>query len=125
MPRTLTAPNDREHVVTTTTTIKFAERVLASYRVLAVGLPVELRCPSPMSILLELYIAEEEALYPTSDGLGKVDAMHPSVKNRWIQALAQSGFVEQKGARFALTEAGYKVVNDVLDLLFQVQRCLD
>ncbi|MBB4618536.1 hypothetical protein [Sphingomonas abaci] len=111
--------------MTSTTTIKFAERVLASYRVLAVGLPSELRCPSPMSMLLELYVAEEEALYPTADGLGVIDAMHPNVRNHWIKALVQSGHIEQKGSRFALSDVGYKVVNDVLDLLFQVQRCLD
>lgn len=125
MSRTLRVADGREHVVSTTTTIKLAERVLASLRVLACSMPAGLHTPSPVTILLELYLAEEEALYPRTSGLGRTDHMHPAIVDRWIAVLVQQGLVEQQQGRNALTEAGHEHVTEMLTLLFQVQRCLD
>lgn len=125
MSRTLRVADGREHVVSTTTTVKLAERMLASSRVIACSMPASLHTPSPVTLLLELYLAEEEALYPHASGLGRIDHMHPMVVERWIAVLVQQGLVEQQQGRNALTEAGHKHVTDMLTLLFQVQRCLD
>ena len=125
MSRTLRVADGREHVVSTTTTIKLAERMLASSRVIACSMPAGLHTPSPVTILLELYLAEEEALYPRASGLGRVDHMHPVVTNRWIAALAEQGLVEQQRGHVALNAAGHKKVTEMLELLFEVQRCLD
>lgn len=125
MPRTLSVADGKEHVVSTTTTIKLAERMLASSRVIACSMPAGLHPPSPVTILLELYLAEEEALYPRASGLGRVDQMHPVVAEGWVAVLVQQGLVEVQHGRAALTAAGHKVVCDMLELLFSVQRALD
>lgn len=125
MSRTLRVADGKEHVVSTTTTIKLAERMLASSRVVACSMPAGLHPPSPVTILLELYLAEEEALYPKSSALGLTDHMHPIVAERWAAALLKQGLVEQQHGRVALSATGHKVVTEMLELLFAVQRALD
>lgn len=125
MSRTLKVADGKEHVVSTTSTIKLAERMLASSRVIACSLPPGLHPPSPVTILLELYLAEDEALYPKSSGLGLTDHMHPIVAERWVAALLKQGLVEQQHGRVALSAAGYQAVTDMLEVLFAVQRALD
>jgi hypothetical protein len=125
MSRTLRVADGKEHVVSTATMTKLAERMLTSSRVVACSMPAGLYPPSPVTILLELYLAEEEALYPRSSALGVTDHMHPVVAERWVAALVQQGLVEQRHNRAALSATGYKIVKDMLNLLFQVQRALD
>lgn len=124
MSRTLRVADGREHVVSTTTTIKLAERMLASLRVVACSMPAGLHPPSPVSILLELYLAEEEALYPRASRLGRTDHMHPMVVDRWIAVLVQQGLVEQQQGRNALTEAGHEHVIGDPDAALPGSTCL-
>lgn len=124
MAHRLTVADGREHRITATT-IKQAKRMLASSRVVACSMPAGLHTPSPVTILLELYLAQEEALYPRARGLGRVDLAHPAVTRRWIAVLENEGLVEQHQGRFSLSPAGHGRVSEMLELLSDVQRCLD
>ncbi|MBB4620014.1 hypothetical protein, partial [Sphingomonas abaci] len=84
-----------------------------------------LHTPSPITILLELYLAQEEALSPCARGLGRVDLAHPAVTRRWIAVLESEGLVEQQQGRFSLSPAGHGRVSEMLELLSDVQRYLD
>jgi hypothetical protein len=88
-------------------------------------MPAGLYPPSPVTILLEFYLAEEEALYPRSSALGLTDHMNPVVAERWVGALVQQGLVERQHGRAALSATGHKLVTEMLELLFAVQRALD
>lgn len=124
MAHRLTVADGRERPITATT-IKEAKRLLASSRVVACSMPIGLHTPSPVTILLELYLAQQEALYPRARGLGRVDHAHPAVTKRWIAVLESEGLVEQQQGRFSLSPAGHGRVSEMLMLLSDVQRCLD
>jgi hypothetical protein len=121
MPRTLTASDGSVRVVSTTTTTKLAERMLAAAQVIAETLPAGFNAPLPTNILLALFVAEEDAHYPSESEVGGPRA----TTDRWIAALAQAGLVERRDGLLALSERGHAMVQMMLERLFDAQRRLD
>ena len=95
LPRILSVPDGKVRVVSTTTTLKLAERMLAASRVVSSHLPAGFSPPTPMNLLLELFIAEENALYPGAADLGRHDGMSPRLVDRWLIALLHEGLIEK------------------------------
>ncbi|WP_294312814.1 hypothetical protein [uncultured Sphingomonas sp.] len=108
-----------------TTTIKLAERVLASARVVDAHMPPDFANFSPLYLLLELYLAEEQANYLTIDAVRQRGPASASTLKRWISAIEGEGLVEQNAGLLALTQKGYTLVVDTLEGIFDVQRELD
>lgn len=108
-----------------TTTIKLAERVLASARVVEAQMPFGFVSFSPLYLLLELYLAEEQANYLTIDGVRQRGPASASTLKRWVSAIEGEGLIEQNAGLLALTQKGYTLVVDTLEGIFDVQRELD
>ncbi len=125
MPRTLVAPGGRPWVVNTTTTVKLAERMLAAASAVSAGLPSGFYPPSPMNILLEMYLSLEGCASSAARDAGVRDGMHPRVAERWIRALMQEGLVESVGDKTSLTARGNDAVMEILEAVFHGQRQLD
>ncbi len=125
MPRTLIAPDGAVRNVAVTTTVKIAERILASARVVEAKMPTGFVSFSPLNILLELYLAEEQANYLSVDTLRHRAIASETTLRRWISALELEGLIDQKEGLLALTHQGYTLVVDTLEGIFNVQRELD
>jgi len=125
MPRTLTVPEGAGRVIGTTTTVKLAKRMLAASKVVSQSLPKGFAAQAPINLLLELFVAEEDAHYPPSSELGITDSMSSSVLDRWLVALAHEGFIERQNEAYALTDEGFRTVTGLLEALFIAQRALD
>ncbi|WP_137899397.1 hypothetical protein [Sphingomonas sp. 2SG] len=121
MPRTLTPSDGSVRIVSTTTTTKLAERMLAAAQVVAEALPHGFNAPLPTNILLALFVAEEAAHYPSEAELGGP----PATTERWVIALAQAGLIERRDGLLALSKLGYEMVQTMLERLFEAQRRLD
>lgn len=125
MPRTLIAADGAVRNVAVTTTIKMAERILASARIVESHMPTGFVGFSPLNVLLELYLAEEQASYLTVDTLRHHGIASGSTLRRWVAAIEAEGLIEQKSDLLALTQQGYTLVVDTLESIFNVQRELD
>jgi hypothetical protein len=119
MTRVLRVADGSARLVSTTTTVKLAQRMLAAANVVHNALPHGFATPTPINILLELYLAEERGLYPLATELSD---RH---NTRWVAALASVGLVDYEGSHVALTDTGYETVIATLTELFNVQRALD
>ena len=125
LPRQLKPADGRSYLVGGTTTLILARRMLAATKTVRDHLPPGFDTPSPMQILMQLYVAEEE-----SDDLFIADivSLNPTsapIIRRWLAALGSIGYVEQRGELVALTEHGYDRVIATLEAMFAAQRELD
>lgn len=125
MPHTLTVADGSVRTVSTTTTVKLAERMLAASRVVRENLPKGFQSATPLNLLLEMYVAEESARYLRLTELGAIDEMHPRIAERWIAALVEEGLVCVRIDHAALTSEGHMTVTRLLEELFAAQRALD
>jgi hypothetical protein len=125
LPRTFSVRDGQVGVVSTTTTLKLAERMLTAARVISMGLPPGFSPPTPMNLLLELFIAEESAHYPKAAELGKHDGMSQHVVDRWLIALSSERLIERNEKAVALTEHGRNVVVRVLEAIINAQNLLN
>lgn len=125
MPHELTVTDGSVRVVSTTTTVKLAERILAGSRVAKDNMPEGFHTGTALNLLLEMYVAEESAQYLRLPELGVVDGMHPRVTERWIAALVEEGLVSVRIDHAALTSDGHGMVTRLLQELFAAQRTLD
>jgi hypothetical protein len=99
--------------------------MLAASGVVSSHLPAGFSPPTPMNLLLELFIAEENALYPGAADLGRHDGMSPRLVDRWLIALLHEGLIEKNNEAVALTDQGFNAVVRVLEAMFNAQRLLD
>jgi hypothetical protein len=125
LPHTLTVADGSVRTVSTTTTVRLAERVLAASCVARENLPKGFHTPTPLSLLLEMYVAEESARYLRISELGVTDGMHPRIAERWVAALVTEGLACVRIDHAALTSEGHQTVTRLLQELFTVQRTLD
>lgn len=125
MPHTLTVADGSARVVSTTTTVRLAERMLEASRVVRDNLPKGFHSGTSLNLLLEMYVAEDSARYLQLPELGTVDQMHPRVVERWIAALVEEGLVCVRIDHAALTSTGHEMVTRLLQELFTAQRALD
>lgn len=125
MPRTLIVPDGPARVVGTTTTTKLAERMLAAAGVVHAVLPHGFAATSPMTILLEIYLAEEAGRYLGVEQIGLTGHASLPVRQRWVAALEGADLIERQGRLIALSDHGYTTVVTVLENVFAVQRQLD
>jgi CTP-dependent riboflavin kinase len=91
--------------------------MLAASRVFAQEMPPGFLSPSPVNFLLELFVAEETGRCLSIDELGRNDGVSRRVVDRWIDALADEGFVEMSGQAIGLSNQGYDLVTTMLTRL--------
>jgi hypothetical protein len=112
-------------IVSTTTTVKLAERMVAASRVVEANMPVSLSPPLPINVLLEIYLAEEAGRSIRVHDLTTAGSGSTMSSQRWVSALSSSGLVEQRGELIALSQLGYDTIMKTLKDLFMAQRELD
>ena len=105
--------------------VRRAEHMLAASRVIAQGMPPGFSSPSPVNFLLELFVAEETGRCLSIGELGRSDGFSKRVVDRWIDALADEGFVEISGQALGLTNQGYDVVTTMLTRLSDAENPSD
>jgi hypothetical protein len=125
LPRQLRNSDGRGYLVGGTDTLILARRMLAAAAVVHAHLPYGFDPPSPLQIMMQLYVAEEEACYLTLTDVSRSDPASQPVTKRWLAALESNGFVERRDTIFALTTFGYERVIATLEALFAAQRRLD
>lgn len=125
MPILLTPADGLPRVLHPTTTTKLAERILLASRVFSEVLPEGLNALPVLDILLDLYVAEEDARYPRTGEIDPPGTLAPSVTQRWIAALVQEGLVERRDDLVALSTKGHALVTTFLQTLYAAQRAAD
>ncbi|RZL29392.1 MAG: hypothetical protein EOP64_01260 [Sphingomonas sp.] len=105
--------------------VRRAEQMLAASRVIAQGMPPGFSSPSPVNFLLELFVAEETGRCLSIVELGRKDGFSRRVVDRWIDALADEGFVEISGQALGLTNHGYDIVTTMLTRLSDAENPSD
>jgi hypothetical protein len=115
----------RPVLVSTTTTVKLAERIVTAARVVEENMPASLSPPLPVNILLEIYLAEESGRSLRVPDLTTAGSGPTVSRQRWVSALSSAGLVEQQGAMIALSQLGYDTIMKTLKDLFMAQRELD
>jgi hypothetical protein len=105
--------------------VRRAEQMLDASRAIAQGMPPGFSSPSPVNFLLELFVAEETGRCLSVGELGRNDGISKRVVDRWIDALADEGFVEMSGQAVGLTNQGYGVVTTMLTRLFDAKSLSD
>lgn len=125
MSRLLIAADGASRNVAVTTTTKMAERILATWHVIAQNMPSGFVSTPPSSILLEMFLAEERACYLDIQSLQLTGTSSLPVLERWVWALSDEGMIERKGDTLALSTKGHATVVDIIEKVFAVQRTLD
>jgi hypothetical protein len=77
------------------------------------------------SALLVLFTAEDDGNYFTLDQIKLPGSFNQTTKARWLAALTGEGLVVTKGGLFALTLAGYDLVDRTTEAVWHAQRALD
>lgn len=124
MTRTLGTPHDGALILSPTTTVTLARRMLAASQAVADSLPAGFYASPVLDTLLALHVAEEDAAYLD---VAKVEpaGVAPTIARRWIGILVAQGLVEQRGTLLALTDEGHAAVTRLLEAVYAVQRELD
>jgi hypothetical protein len=125
VPQVLTTADGSVRTISPTTTVKMAERMLAASRVARAELPKSFHTPSPLNLLLEMFVAEEDTQYYRVSELGFNDGMHPRITERWVAALVEAGLMSVQIDHAALTTEGHSTVTRLIESLYVAQRKLD
>lgn len=125
MSKTLRPQGDMPRTVAPTTTAHLARRIFAASGAIADNLPVGFYSAPALDILLALHAAEDEAHYPLSDTLVVPGLTSSDLIDRWVGLLIDSGLIDERGGRLALTSSGHQTVTTLLERVFEVQRSLD
>lgn len=125
MAQTLAIADGTTRILSPTTTVKLAERMLAASRIAQSALPPGFHSTAALNILLEMYVAEDGGTRLSVAKVTATDDAHPRVMERWLAALVQEGLVSV-GVNYAvLTTDGHAAVDRLLKDLFVAQRALD
>lgn len=125
MARTLAVADGTMRVLSPTTTVRLAERILAASRVTQSALPPGFHSTAALNILLEMYVADDGGRRLSMAEVTAIADAHPRVMERWLAALVQEGLVSVSVEDAVLTADGRAAVDRLLSDLFVAQRALD
>lgn len=125
MGKVLRASDNRVRVISPTTTAALARRMLKASEVIARHVPAHFTDPTPLHILLTLFEIEEEAGQMSCEDLFPIGNMPDAVAQRWLKALVEHGWVEQRLSQLGLSQMGYDAISAMIEELYGEQRALD
>ena len=125
MTRILDPNPGQARTIGPTTVAKLASRMIAAQRVVSASLPAGFISPTPVVILLQLLVAEDEGEWATLEATESASSDTPSVTRRWTAALKAAGLIEQREGLLGLTAHGYETTVAMLENIYAAQRKLD
>lgn len=125
MAQMLAVADGTMRVLSPTTTVRLAERMLAASRVTQNALPPGFHSTAALNILLQMYVAKDGGRRLTVANVTATDDAHPRIMERWLAALVQEGLVSVSIEHAVLTADGHAAVDRLLSDLFVAQRALD
>ena len=125
MPRTLSVADGSSRILSPTTTVRLAERMLAASWLTREILPDGFYSTTALDLLMAMYVAEEGGSLLQIDDVRNVADRHPRVTKRWLDALKTEGLVDVVDHHPTLTAEGLETVERLLEKMFDVQRGLD
>lgn len=125
MPRLLGSISGPTRILSPTTSLTIARRIIASQRVYADLLPPGFSMTVPVDLLLHLYVAEEEARLLSVDEIAALGLGAGPVVSRSLAALVQQGLAIREADIVQLTPAGEEMILGLVDRIYRAQRALD